>query len=187
MTFIKRLQLMWRARTKAAYDQEIARLEREVEDLTYQSLGMLTRSWAGLEIMLDMINWAAAWRTDSRERFPVSLGRKVAAFRAAHNKLPELAAFRDEAHLIADQIIEASKTRHKLIHGFVQGEMHGPELTMLMHSVPKGENSHILYSDDVTVGREELAAWVITHHIAFAPQFRVAEQKSAPYWFESRT
>lgn len=149
---------MWRVRTEAAYERERARLTADLEGLTYQSLGMLTRAWAGLEIMLDMVNWAVAWRTDSRERFPVSLGRKVAAFRAAHNKLPELAAFRDEAHLIADQIIEASKTRHKLIHGFVQGDMHGAELTLLMHSVPKGENSHILHSGDVTVGREELAA-----------------------------
>jgi hypothetical protein len=157
--------MMWRVRTEAGYQRELQRLNDEeealhkkVEAMTYQTLGMLTHAWAALEIILDTANWTIARHREKKERFPVSLSRKLAYFRAGHNANPKLAHLREEAASIADAITKASKTRHTLIHGFVRGSMRQDTLTLLIHWVPKGEDSHLLYSDEVKVERRELFA-----------------------------
>lgn len=156
---------MWRVLTGAGYRRELQRLRdreedlhKQVEAMTYQTLGMLTHAWAALEIILDTANWTIARHREKKEQFPVSLSRKLAFFRAGHNANPKLAHLREEAASIADAITKASKTRHTLIHGFVRGSMRHDTLTLLIHWVPRGEDSHLLYSDEVKVERRELFA-----------------------------
>lgn len=150
-------------RTLAGYEQEMARLKAEeaelqdaVEAQMFRALGMITHSWAGLEITLDLVNWAIAYHQAEKEPFPVSLNRKIHFFRSAHNKDPMLLSLQANALEIADDITAASKLRHDLIHGYVRDGMHQPVLRVYKHHVPRGEDSHNMYTDEVEVSREAL-------------------------------
>lgn len=163
VSFIKWLRLAWRVRSKAAFEREIETLKAKrlelqggIEDQIYRTLGVITHSWAGLEVTLDLVNWAIASHQIEKEPFPVALSRKVRFFRDAHNKNPLLRPIRSEAAAIADAIAEAGKLRHDLIHGFVRDGMHQPILTIYKHYVPRGADSHNMYTDEVSVSREQL-------------------------------
>jgi hypothetical protein len=82
------------------------------DEAFFAAIGRLTISWAHIEVGLDWLVRIAHHDLGGYERIeaeePISLKRKLTYLRKAFRTLPELAAFADRFHPIADEILDAS-------------------------------------------------------------------------------
>ncbi|WP_372785040.1 hypothetical protein [Phenylobacterium sp.] len=137
-------------------EAEMAWLQAQVENLTYQMIGRATQTWASLEIALDLVNSCLSRAMLDRGVFPLALGRKVELFKRSHRQLPPLAPYLEEATSIADEILRLSVTRHDMIHGYAHDGFPGDTSAMHRHTVSRDPaERHLLKRETITRGRSE--------------------------------
>jgi hypothetical protein len=113
--------MLWLLFQKWRLTRKVAKQEKAFEGRAFEFVGMVTISWAFLEMGLDLGNeliMAHAGGDAIQAALPVSLNPKIKFIRKAFQNLPKLEPFRKEALSIVDGVSNLKEQRHDMVHGF---------------------------------------------------------------------
>lgn len=125
----------------------------------FSAIGSLAGSWTTVEMPLDTTNWMMVKAMPKRRPFPLAFGQKIKFFRQGHEELPVLAKLRDAANALADRAVALSPHRNTVIHGVPVGDIRKKgAVPIYRHHVPRGAESHMLFSDRTSYSVDDIVA-----------------------------
>jgi hypothetical protein len=168
-----------RAQTARLRAQIAAIKAEKASSLQHHSIlqiGYASVAWGALETTIDFSNWCIVHALESKEPFPLALGRKLELFRRGHNKISALAPLKAAGAKLADDIAGLSEMRNDVIHGYALQSLSKETIEIYRHTVPRGAEAHNLIAEVRSYSHGDLSSLV---HQSFALAERSASHFAA--------